>query len=151
MSVATRMKTGVATTGSDASKLSILVVDDSSHMRSILRTILVGLGFRRVQEAADGADALERVKTLLPDMILLDWDMPVLSGPETVSFIRRNEDPRIAQVGIIMLASHADRDRVEKAKALGVDSLLIKPVSAGVIRDRIRAVLHFRQAAAIRV
>lgn len=133
------------TTVTEFAKLSALVIDDASHMRSILRGILVGLGFRRIYEAADGADGLERLSTVSPDIVFIDWEMPVLSGPETIQMIRRHEDKRIATTPIILLTGHTDKARVQQAKTLGIDAFLAKPVSAALIRDRVRAILHMRQ------
>lgn len=129
----------------DFASLSVLVVDDASHMRAILRTILAGLGVRQVKEAGDGADALERMNGTTFDIVFLDWEMPVLSGPETVALMRRHKDPIIASTSVVIVTAHADKARVEQARALGVQGMLVKPVSARLIHDRMVAVLRNRK------
>ncbi|HEY6832494.1 MAG TPA: response regulator, partial [Pseudolabrys sp.] len=68
--------------------LNILIVDDNQYMRRLTRTMLMNLGAKSVLEAADGLAALEAIRTCDPDVMLLDWDMPVLDGMEVVRIVR---------------------------------------------------------------
>ena len=66
----------------DFSKLRFLVVDDNPHMRRILRALLLGFGSREVHEAADGANGLEAFTKFTPDIVIVDWAMPLVDGLE---------------------------------------------------------------------
>ena len=68
--------------------LNILVVDDNAYMRRLTRLMLTNLGAKSVLEAADGLAALEAIRTCDPDVMLLDWDMPVLNGIEVLRIVR---------------------------------------------------------------
>ena len=68
--------------------LNILVVDDNAYMRRLTRTMLTNLGAKSVLEAPDGLAALEAIRTADPDVMLLDWDMPVLNGIEVLRIVR---------------------------------------------------------------
>ena len=125
--------------------LSFLVVDDCTYMRSIVRTILAGFGARRVLEASDGADGLEQLQQHSPDIVILDWEMPVLDGPEMIRLVRNPKNGPMAFVPIVLLTAHTELRRVKEAQALGVHEILRKPVSPKSIHERIVAcVLHPR-------
>jgi two-component system chemotaxis response regulator CheY len=116
--------------------LSFIVVDDSTHMRRILVTMLRGFGARAVYEAEDGADALEKIQMNMPDIIITDWVMPVLDGEELVKMIRTPSSPS-GYAPIIMVSGYTERSRVQQASAMGVNHFLCKPVSAKALYDRI--------------
>lgn len=119
----------------DVAPLDIMVIDDSAYMRRIVSAMLRGFGARRIQEAEDGADALEKIELQPPDMIIVDWVMPVLDGAELVKLIRQ---PNFvcAYVPIIMLSGHTERSRVVASSKLGVNHFLSKPVSAKALYNR---------------
>jgi len=121
--------------------LSFLVVDDSAHMRTILRTILMGFGCRKIYEAEDGADGLEKLDAYGPDILIVDWEMPVLSGPEMIRFIRNPDGCRHAFVPIILLTAHTERRRMVEAKGFGVNEILRKPVSPKAIYQRVTSII----------
>ena len=62
--------------------LAVLVVDDNQYMRKVIRNILINLGVKNVHEAADGIAGLEAIRMFAPDMVILDWEMPLLNGAE---------------------------------------------------------------------
>ena len=113
----------------DCAPLDIMIVDDSTYMRRIVAAMLRGFGARRIYEAEDGADALEKIEMQPPDLLILDWVMPVLDGAELVKLIR-NPDHVCAYIPIIMLSGHTERSRVLASSKLGVNHFLSKPVSA---------------------
>lgn len=113
----------------DCSPLDIMVVDDSAYMRRIIAAMLRGFGARRIHEAEDGAEALEKIEMQPPDLIIVDWVMPVLDGAELVRLIR-NPDAVCAYTPIIMLSGHTERSRVLSGSKLGINHFLSKPVSA---------------------
>jgi CheY-like chemotaxis protein len=121
--------------------LSFLIVEDSAYMRAILRTILMGFGCRKVYEAEDGADGLEKLDAYGPDIVIVDWEMPVLNGPEMIKFIRNPGGNRHAFVPIILLTAHTERRRIVETKAFGVHEVLRKPVSPRAIYQRVASII----------
>jgi CheY-like chemotaxis protein len=116
--------------------LSVLVVDDNQYMRKMIRTLLVNCGIKDIYEATDGIAALDTIRTVAPDIVILDWEMPLLSGPELVRIVRSPGVFPMPDVPIIMLTGHGERWRVVEAVRLGVNEYLTKPVSAKSLYDR---------------
>lgn len=123
------------------SAIKILIVDDQHYMRKVLITMLAGLGVSRVYEAQNGQEGLQEVRRLNPDLVLVDWDMPVMDGLEFIRRIRTPGEFAIPDVPIIMLTGHGDRWRVIEAARFGVHEFLLKPISTNNLLDRIKAVL----------
>jgi CheY-like chemotaxis protein len=121
--------------------LSFLIVDDSAYMRTILRTILSSFGARKIYEAEDGADGLQKLNAYGPDIAIVDWEMPVLSGPEMIKLIRDPDTCRHAFVPIILLTAHTERYRIIEARKFGVHEILRKPVSPKAIYQRIASII----------
>lgn len=121
----------------DFAKLRILVVDDNAHMRRIVRTLLHGYGSREVYEAEDGAAGLEMFTTHLPDIIIVDWAMPIFDGVELTRMIRRPDSGMNPYVPIIMLTGHSEKSRVIRARDAGVTEFLCKPISAKALHQRL--------------
>jgi len=94
-------------------------------MRNALRLILEGEGFR-VDEAADGARALETIRSAPPDVVFLDLNIPGTSGPDVLAAIKR--DPATAEVGVIVITAEGEEGRAP-AMQLGADAYLTKPFS----------------------
>ncbi|MGO9629262.1 MAG: response regulator transcription factor [Xanthobacteraceae bacterium] len=117
--------------------LCVLVVDDNQYMRKMIRNLLVNCGVKDINEAGDGINALETIRTVGPDVVLLDWEMALLSGAELVRIVRSPGVFPVPDVPIIMLSGHGERWRVVEAVRLGVNEYLIKPVSAKSIYDRL--------------
>lgn len=121
--------------------LSILVVEDNQYMRKVVRTLLVNVGVKNVYEACDGITGLEAIRTVAPDVVILDWEMPLLNGAELTRIVRSPGVFPMPDVPIIMLSAHGERWRVVEAARLGVNEFLIKPVSAKALFDRLTAIL----------
>ncbi|MDI3469368.1 MAG: hypothetical protein OJF62_001431 [Pseudolabrys sp.] len=121
--------------------LGILIVDNNAYMRRLTRMMLVGLGAKSVYEAGDGLAALEIVRASDPDVMMLERDIPVLSGPELLRIIRSPEIFPRPNLPIIMLTSRANRSDVIEALRLGVHELLIKPTSPKALQDRLISVV----------
>jgi DNA-binding response OmpR family regulator len=117
--------------------LCVLVVDDNQYMRKMIRNLLVNCGIKDIYEAADGIAALDTIRTVGPDVVILDWEMPFLSGAELVRIVRSPGVFPVPDVPIIMLSGHGERWRVVEAVRLGVNEYLIKPVSAKALYDRL--------------
>jgi len=121
--------------------LCILVVDDNQYMRKMIRNLLVNCGVKEIYEAPDGISALDTIRTVGPDVVILDWEMPLLSGAELVRIVRSPGVFPVPDVPIIMLSGHGERWRVVEAVRLGVNEYLVKPVSAKALYDRLTAII----------
>jgi len=121
-------------------KLRFLVVDDNLHMRRILKTLLHGFGARDVVEAEDGASAFELFTQNNPDIIFLDWEMPLFDGLELIQMIRQPGAHSNPFVPIIMLTGHTERTRVTAARDAGITEFLAKPISAKGLYHRVFSV-----------
>src|SRR5579862_4638695 len=121
--------------------LAVLVVDDNQYMRKMVRNLLVNCGIKEIYEAADGIAALDTIRTVSPDVVILDWEMPLLSGAELVRIVRSPGVFPMPDVPIIMLSGHGERWRVVEAVKLGVNEYLIKPVSAKALYDRLVSII----------
>lgn len=122
-------------------RLSFLVVDDNAHMRRIIRTLLHSFGSREVYEAEDGAAGLEAVESFSPDILIIDWVMPVFDGAELVRMIRNPNGGPHAFIPIIMLTGYSEKRRIIEARDLGVNEFMCKPISAKALYHRIYSVV----------
>lgn len=122
-------------------KLTVLVVDDNAFMRNVVRSLLLNIGVKKVVEAGDGIAALEMIREVSPDVVVLDWEMPLLNGPELVRIVRSPGVFPMPDIPIIMLTGYGERWRIVEAVRLGVNEFLCKPVSAKVLMDRLISIL----------
>lgn len=122
-------------------RLSILIVDNNQYMRRITRMMLTNLGAKSVMEATDGLAALEAIRTCDPDIMLLDWDMPVLNGMEVMRIVRSPDVFPRPNIPIIMLTTRGHRSTVLQALRTGAHEFLVKPTSAKALRDRLTSIV----------
>jgi len=122
-------------------RAKVLVVDDEYHTRKTIRALLLAMGCTRIHEAADGAGGLDAIRAVLPDVVLLDWDMPGVDGVEFVKRLRTERAYPHRNVPIIMLIGHGERSRVLEAVRSGVHEFLLKPVSRAALKARMLSVL----------
>jgi two-component system, chemotaxis family, chemotaxis protein CheY len=120
--------------------LSLLVVDENQYMRKMTRIMLMNIGAKSIFEAAEGLVALDVIRNVNPDVMLMDWDIPVLSGPQVMHILRSPgfEKPLLP---IIVLISRASRMRVNEALRLGANEVLAKPTSSKMLQDRLLSIL----------
>lgn len=116
-----------------------LVVDDFETMRQITAKQLRTLGAEKVVMAKDGVDALKVLRSQPIDVILSDWNMPVMSGLELLQAVRA--DTRLSHLPFLMVTAEAERPRIEQAVASGVSSLVLKPYAPAQLLDRIERAL----------
>jgi len=121
--------------------VTVLVVDDNQYMRKVVRNILVSLGVKNILEAPDGTSGLDAIRMFAPDLVILDWEMPMLNGAEVVRIVRAPGVFPVPDVPIIMLTGHVERWRVLEATRLGVNEFLKKPVSGTALLDRMITIL----------
>ena len=125
----------------------ILVVEDEAPLLTLLRYNLEKQGFR-VEEAADGQEALLRVAETKPDLILLDWMLPSLSGIEVCRQIRRR--PTTRDLPIIMVTARTEDQDAVRALDIGADDYIAKPFAMDALLARIRALLRRSGAAPVK-
>ena len=128
--------------GYDFSGVTVLVVDDSRYMRKIVRILLQGLGVRNVIEAEDGVDAFREFRTRSVDIILVDWEMPILDGIEFIRMVRSSSDSPNPFVSMIMLSGHSEFKRIVEARDAGVNEYVVKPLSAQTLYTRLVSIIE---------
>ncbi len=112
-----------------------LVVDDSRAMRSILTRLLNGLGFD-VAQAGDGSEALSVLDSgTRPDVILVDWNMPVMDGLTLIKRVRAREDLR--DISLMMVTTESEQGQIVRALAAGAHEYVIKPFTDEVIAEKL--------------
>jgi len=121
--------------------LNVLVADKNHFMRRLTRTMLMNLGAKSVIEAADGLAALEAIRTCDPDVMFLEWDLPVLDGMEVIRIVRSPGVFPRPNLPIIMLTARSSRRCVVQALRAGVHEFLLKPTSPKALRDRLTSIL----------
>src|SRR4051812_35945462 len=121
--------------------IKVLVVDDEHYMRKVVRALLMSVGVRTIYEAANGHAGLDLIRTMSPDIVIVDWRMPGLDGRGFVRKVRSPETFPYPDVPIIMLTGHSERSHVIAAMQSGVHEFLLKPVSSKALADRLHAVL----------
>jgi len=121
-----------------AKRPKILAVDDSKAVRLIAQKVLSAFACD-MDEATNGYNALFTMERALPDLILLDVSMPVMGGVEMLSLLKSK--PALQVIPVIMLTSPADHAVIPKIKALGVNSILVKPFNDAALLEKIRSIL----------
>lgn len=119
--------------------IELLIVEDRQVMLKILRRLLVQLGFRRIDEAANGLQALEALKTKRYDLILSDWNMDGMSGFELLKSVRAK--PETSRTPFILVTAEAKVENILAAKAAGASGYLLKPFKLDVFERTIDGVL----------
>ena len=122
-------------------QLRVLLVDDDAFMRTIVRGLLNNIGVKIVSEATDGIAALEMIRESPPDVVILDWEMPLLNGPELVRIVRSPGVFPTPDIPIIMLTTHGEHWRILESVKLGVNEFLCKPVSAKALFERLISII----------
>lgn len=113
-----------------------LIVDDSRAMRMILKQVLCEFGFD-VTEAANGREGLVRVKDIpCPDLVTVDWNMPVMDGLSFVHAVR--SDPSLDRLPMIMVTTKNDLQQVAEALAAGANEYIMKPFTEEVLREKLQ-------------
>jgi two-component system chemotaxis response regulator CheY len=121
-----------------ASSIKVLVVDDQLTIRSLVRGGLQQLGFKDIEEAPDGEEALRQMIVRPVQLVISDYNMPKLDGLNLLRAIRTHEP--IKKTAFIMLTGRADKELVQKAVQFGVNNYLVKPFTIATLKDKIEAV-----------
>ena len=123
------------------SRLRILIIEDNVHFSTHLRSILQALGVEDIEEARDGAEALEVLKSCSADLVIADWKMDGIDGVECVRLIRADGESPNRFLPIIMVTGYTEKKLIRNALDAGVNDFLAKPISARSLLSRITSVL----------
>lgn len=115
--------------------IKILVVDDFSTMRRIIKNLLRDLGFTNIVEADDGKTALPILQAGGIDFLVTDWNMPIMTGIDLLKTVRA--DPNLKHIPVLMVTAEAKRDQIVEAAQAGVNGYVIKPFTAAVLKEKI--------------
>ena len=118
--------------------MPILVVDDYNTMIRIIRNLLRQLGYEDVDDAADGASALSKMRDRRYGLVISDWNMEPMTGYDLLKEIRG--DPNLAGTPFIMVTAESKTDHVIAAKKAGVDNYIVKPFNAQTLKSKIETV-----------
>jgi len=121
--------------------LAILIVDGNAYMRRLARMMLLNLGARSVMEASDGIAALDVIRDCDPDVVVLEWDVPLLGGMELMRIVRSPGVFPRPNIPIIMLTERAHSSSVREALRAGVHEYLLKPTSPKALQDRLTSIV----------
>ncbi|KAK45799.1 chemotaxis response regulator CheY [Caballeronia sp. LZ029] len=120
--------------------MKILVVDDFSTMRRIVRNLLRESGYVNIDEAEDGAAALARLRTGGYDFVISDWNMPVLDGLSMLQQIRA--DASLSHLPVLMVTAEAKRENVIAAAQAGANGYVVKPFTAATLDEKLTGILE---------
>jgi two-component system, chemotaxis family, chemotaxis protein CheY len=126
--------------------MRILIVDDFSTMRRIVKNLLNDLGFTNTFEAEDGRQALRMLGAETFDFVVTDWNMPDVTGIELLKAIR--SDPRLAKLPVLMVTAEAKREQIIEAAQAGVNGYIIKPFTAATLQEKLGKIFERLGAAA---
>ena len=119
---------------------AVMIVDDDSFARGIIRHHLVRLGFKNIIEVGDGEKALTTMRTAKMQLVIADRYMPVMNGIEL--FCSMQTDPAMKSIPFVMITMEDNRDRIEDAAELGIHHYLVKPFNAEGFDAKIHEALH---------
>jgi two-component system, chemotaxis family, chemotaxis protein CheY len=119
-------------------KMKILVVDDFSTMRRIMKNVLNELGFNNIDEADDGKTALPMLKATAYDFVITDWNMPGMQGIDLLQAIRA--DSKTAKTPVLMVTAEAKREQILKAAEAGVNGYIVKPFTPDTLREKMKKI-----------
>lgn len=115
--------------------IKILIVDDFSTMRRIIKNLLRDLGFTNTSEADDGSTALPMLKGGDFDFLVTDWNMPGMTGIDLLKAVR--SDPKLASLPVLMVTAEAKRDQIVEAAQAGVNGYVVKPFTAQTLKEKL--------------
>ena len=120
--------------------MKILIVDDFSTTRRIIKSLLRDLGFTNTQEADDGLTALPMLQSGNFDFLVSDWNMPGMTGIDLLKAVRA--DPKLANLPVLMVTAETKREQIVLAAEAGVNGYVIKPFTAGTLEEKINKIFE---------
>ncbi len=119
--------------------MNVLIVDDYKTMLRIIRNLLKQIDFNNVDEAADGTEALAKLRTGNFGLVISDWNMAPMTGLQLLQEVRA--DTRLKATPFIMITAESKAENVVAAKQAGVSNYIVKPFNAETLREKIEKVL----------
>ncbi len=126
--------------------MKILIVDDFSTMRRIIKNLLRDLGYTNMAEADDGITALPMLQNSNYDFLVTDWNMPGMQGIDLLKAVRN--DPKLAGLPVLMVTAESKRDQIVEAAQAGVNGYIVKPFTAATLKEKIDKIFERIEAAA---
>jgi len=124
--------------------MKILVVDDFSTMRRIVKNLLRQIGYSDIEEAEDGAQAYSKLKNGGFSFVVSDWNMPNMDGLDLLKKVR--SDPELKDLPILMVTAEAEKEKVITAIQAGVNNYIVKPFTGEVLKDKMDKIIEKIQA-----
>ena len=122
--------------------LSVLIVDDNAHMRSMLLQVVKSTGIERVYFASDGAEALKTLREHGVDILITDMAMEPMDGIELVKRIRKSPESANRMIPVLMITGHMTITRIQEARDAGVNEFVAKPISVKAVLGRLEAIIE---------
>ena len=119
--------------------LTVLVVDDFSTMRRIVRNILRDLQFKNILEAEDGEAAVTILKTQKVDLIVSDWNMPKMTGLDLLKWVRSNE--KTEKLPFLMVTAESQKENIIEAVKARVSNYIVKPFTAATLAEKLEKIV----------
>ena len=119
--------------------MKVLIVDDYSTMRRIIRNLLTQIGYTEIDEAADGNEALQKLRETHYGLVISDWNMEPMTGFDLLKKVRADET--LKATPFIMVTAESKAENVVAARAAGVDNYIVKPFNAATLQVKINAVV----------
>ena len=120
--------------------MKILVVDDFSTMRRIIKNLLRDLGFSNTAEADDGTSALPMLQNGNFDLLITDWNMPGMQGIDLLRAVRA--DPKLVSLPVLMVTAESKRDQIVEAAQSGVNGYIVKPFTAITLKEKLEKIFE---------
>jgi len=120
--------------------MRILIVDDFSTMRRIVKNLLADLGFTNTAEAEDGGAAIAMLRQGGFDFVVTDWNMPGVNGIELLRMIRADE--KLKTLPVLMVTAEAKREQIIEAAQAGVNGYIIKPFTAATLQEKLNKIFE---------
>ena len=115
--------------------IKILVVDDFSTMRRIIKNLLRDLGFNNTAEADDGLTALPMLQSGGFDLLITDWNMPGMQGIDLLKAVRA--DPKLSAMPVLMVTAEQKKEQIIEAAKAGVNGYIVKPFTAATLKEKL--------------
>src|SRR5471030_1114563 len=120
--------------------LRFLVIDDFATMRRIVRNLLQDLGFKNVEEAEDGQDALTKLRASRFDFVISDWNMPNLDGLQLLTEMRK--DDSLKAIPVLMVTEEAKKENIIAAAQAGANGYVVKPFTAATLEEKLNKIFE---------
>ncbi|MCK4864277.1 MAG: chemotaxis response regulator CheY [Gammaproteobacteria bacterium] len=120
--------------------MKILVVDDFSTMRRIIKNLLRDLGFNNTSEADDGLTALPMLKSGKFDLLVTDWNMPGMQGIDLLKAVRADDDESLKNIPVLMVTAEQKKEQIIDAAQAGVNGYIVKPFTALILKEKLEKI-----------